>query len=146
RRARQPAAPGRGRSTRGRQRRRGAALGEVPGGRSLPHPTLRAASSSHTEQVARVVDRSAPSLRPARTAMFASSHTSPLLEYLRVPTHTLDLESRSRIVKVTGPNGRSVSWPIAAAPGAAPERHLGAVRLFAPTTGGADRPAPLPPA
>ena len=77
--------------------------------------------------------------------MFDSSHTSPLLEYLRVPVRKLDVESRSRVVLFAAPNGRSVSWPDAEAPGPAAERRLGEVRVFAPTTGDADARRLLPP-
>ena len=64
--------------------------------------------------------------------MFTSSESSLLLDYLRVPTATLDLESRSSILRVDAAGGRFLAWPKTPAPGPAPERRLGKTRLFAP--------------
>src|SRR5436305_10402730 len=66
--------------------------------------------------------------------MFTSSQPSILLDYLRVPTTNLDLESSSRVVRVCAANGRYLAWPSTSGPGPAPELRLGDVRVFAPTT------------
>src|SRR5437764_4371796 len=76
--------------------------------------------------------------------MFTTSHPSPLLDYLRVPARTLDVQSRSRVVEIATSDGRSVSWPLDDAPGSAPERRVRDVRVFAETLGDEDVRALLP--
>src|SRR3954452_6059592 len=65
--------------------------------------------------------------------MFTTSHRSVLVDYLRVPAKMLDLDSRSMVVEVAAASGRRLVWPLAAAPGPAPEHRLGDLRVFAPT-------------
>ncbi|MDX6477372.1 MAG: hypothetical protein QOH95_2883 [Gaiellaceae bacterium] len=77
--------------------------------------------------------------------MFTSSHTSLLLEYLRVPVSYLEVESRSSLFELAAPNGRQLSWPVRAAPSAAPNRRLGDLRFFAETAGDDEARALLPP-
>jgi hypothetical protein len=65
--------------------------------------------------------------------LFTLTHHSALLDYLRIPVTHLDLDSRSILVEATTTAGRRLVWPLAAAPGPAPERRLGELRVFAST-------------
>src|SRR4051812_40687864 len=66
--------------------------------------------------------------------MFTSSHTSVVLDYLRVPVRTLDLESTSSLVRVAAAE-RFLAWPDTTTPGPAPEHRMEETRLFAPVLG-----------
>src|SRR5262249_42180017 len=63
--------------------------------------------------------------------MFTTRQRSVLVDYLRVPTANLDVDSRSTLFQASAENGRRLLWPRSEAPGPAPAHRLGDLRIFA---------------